>query len=140
MRTEQTMPPYMTIEVKASSKWILVVSEQSVIRDVVERFFKIDGHFVSTAVDGDEGLIRARSLPIDLVVLDSDLSLSSTIRDQLKSDEPTAHLPVLWVGVQPSVRDFRPGAVTETDGLLTYPFSFAQMREAANHLLAAESS
>ena len=122
-----------------ASKWILVISGQEVIRDLLERFFQIDGHFVSTAAFGSEGLDKATKLPVDLIVLDNDLAASSALRGRFKAEAATSHLPVLWVGSRLSKNDSRPAAIADTDCMLTLPFSYSQMREASNRLLGLAS-
>ncbi|HTQ30295.1 MAG TPA: hypothetical protein VMI53_03720 [Opitutaceae bacterium] len=132
---EWIAPPKASAAAKLASKWILVISEQSVIRDLLERFFQIDGHFVSTAAGGGEGLDRARTLPVDLIVLDSDLCRSAAIRAQLKTEKATRNVPVLWIGARSPKSYIPPPPIADTDRLLTLPFTFLQVRETANHML-----
>ena len=128
-------PQTYRTEAKRASKRILVISGQAVIRDLLERFFQIDGHFVSTAADGEEGISRAKSLPVDLIVLDNGLPTSGTVRAQLRAEAATAHLPVLWVGARLPRLDFEFLTPADADDVLPMPFSFVQMRETANRLL-----
>lgn len=134
---DATIP--MRAKANAASKWILVISGQPIIRDLLERFFQVDGHFVSTAAYGSEGLDKATILPVDLIVLDHELFLADTVRTRLKAEAATAHLPVLWIGNGHSRQDGQPPALAATDSHLTLPFSYSQMRETANRLLGLAS-
>ncbi|HTB79562.1 MAG TPA: response regulator [Opitutaceae bacterium] len=121
----------------AKAKWILVIDDQPMIRDILERFLQMDGYFVSTAAGAAEGMDRARSLPIDLVVLDLDLPWSSglTARAELRSDPALAHLPLLLISSRLSKRDLQKMATAGVDGFLTMPFSLAEVRETVSRLL-----
>lgn len=121
----------------AAGKWILVVDDQAVMRDILERFLQAGGHFVSTAAGSEEGLAKAQLLPIDLVVLDLDMAASGgfQLAAKLKSDPATSCLPVLFIGARCKAEDLRRIAAAGTDGFLAVPFSFSDVRRMVNGLL-----
>jgi DNA-binding response OmpR family regulator len=49
---------------------ILIIDDDSGVRDVMARALGRDGHEVATAADGNEGLAAARREPPDLVITD----------------------------------------------------------------------
>jgi CheY-like chemotaxis protein len=133
---ELIAPPHeFPMKSDSASKRILVISALAVIRDLLEQFLQINGHHVSTSSDGVEGLAKAKALPVDLIVLDSDLPESSVIRARFKTEAATSHLPVLWVGTRCSKENFEPPATEDTDGVLSMPFTYLQIRQAVSRLL-----
>jgi adenylate cyclase len=122
-------------------KWMLVIADQPTLRDILERFLQAAGHFVSTAADGLEGLDKARSLPIDLIVLDLDLTASGgfEVCAKLKSEAVTADIPVLFISTRLTVLDLSKLAVAGGDGFLAMPFSLAEVRQTVNRLLGLQA-
>lgn len=53
-----------------NSVQILVVDDEQIVSEVVERYLRREGYRVHLAADGEKGLALARSLAPDLVVLD----------------------------------------------------------------------
>ncbi len=123
-------------------KWMLVIAGQPTLRDILERFLQAAGHFVSTAADGAEGLDKARSLPIDLIVLDLDLTASSgfEVSAKLKDEAITADIPVLFISTRLTVLDLSRLPVAGGDGFLAMPFSLAEVRQAVDRLLGLGSA
>ncbi len=69
---------------------LLVVDDEPVICDVLERLLTKGGHIVVTANDGDEALVRASEQPFELALLDIKMpGLSGVdVHRQLASDYP----------------------------------------------------
>ena len=105
------------------------------IRDLLKQFLEVDGHVVSTAKDGADGLAIAKALRMDLIVLDGDLPNSVAIRTQFKSEASTSHLAVLCVGTRSSRDRFEQMAKTDSDSYLAMPFTFVQIRQSVVRLL-----
>ena len=53
-----------------AGKLVLVVDDDEVIRDLLRHLLKKEGYRVETAVDGEEGLLKAENLKPDLLILD----------------------------------------------------------------------
>jgi two-component system cell cycle response regulator DivK len=121
-------------------KYILVISDQPVICNVLRRLLKIDGDFVLTASGCDEGLLAAARFPINLIVLDTDLNNPSVdvVRTILKHETVTAHLPVVLLSAQRPVGDISKTAAG-MDRLLSMPFSLTEVRDAVDRLLRPPS-
>lgn len=52
------------------SKRILLVEDEFFIRDLYERYLTKNGYEVISAIDGQDGLDKALSNPVDLILLD----------------------------------------------------------------------
>jgi CheY-like chemotaxis protein/nitrogen-specific signal transduction histidine kinase len=80
---------------------VLIVDDDPVARSLLGRFFAREGFEVETAVDGKEGLLRARQIKPDLVTLDvlmPEMDGWSVLR-QIKADPELADVPVLMVSI-----------------------------------------
>ena len=78
---------------------ILVVEDTAEIREVWRRVLTSAGFSVLQAGDGVDGIRQARQHKPDLIVMDITLPLLdgiSAVR-QLKADQATAHVPVVFV-------------------------------------------
>jgi DNA-binding response OmpR family regulator len=53
-----------------SAKKILIIEDEFFIRDLYERYLTKNGYQVITAVDGEDGLNKAKSQAVDLILLD----------------------------------------------------------------------
>jgi CheY-like chemotaxis protein len=49
---------------------ILLVDDDALLRETVQQLLERDGHRVSTAADGEEGLRRLAEHPVDLLITD----------------------------------------------------------------------
>lgn len=53
-----------------SAKKILIIEDEFFIRDLYERYLTKNGYQVITAVDGEDGVNKAKSQAVDLILLD----------------------------------------------------------------------
>jgi two-component system, cell cycle response regulator DivK len=76
---------------------ILLVEDQEMNRDMLSRRLKKRGYEVSMAVDGAEGLAKARSEAPDLILMDMSLPVLDgwEATRQLKADDATRGIPVV---------------------------------------------
>ncbi len=118
-----------------TGKWILVVDDQPVMRDILEQFLRAGGHFVSTAAGSDEGLAKARSLPVDLVVLDLDMAASDGFRLAARLKDERGSLPVLFISARHKPHDLGKIGLKDAGGFLGVPFSLAEVRVTVARLL-----
>jgi len=109
------------------------------MRDILERFLQGAGYFVSTAAETGEGLARAQSLPVDLVVLDLDMAGGFPLAAKLKNEPATARRPVLFISARHKPHDLGAIAPAGADGFLAVPFSLAEVRETVARLLKLRS-
>jgi PAS domain S-box-containing protein len=140
--TAEAFEPGQIVEPEGTpGRTILVVDDESAVRDVVRRFLEIAGHRVLCAASGKEAAAGlAESGHVDLAILDLMMPRESG-RDVLaKLRDQQAHLPALlctgllaadpapeWAG-DPLVR------------VLRKPFRMNELWYAVNELLSAEYS
>jgi CheY-like chemotaxis protein len=76
---------------------VLLVEDQEMNRDMLSRRLKKRGYEVSIAVDGAEGLEKARSEAPELILMDMSLPVIDgwEATRQLKADEATRGIPVV---------------------------------------------
>jgi CheY-like chemotaxis protein len=80
---------------------VLVVDDDPVARDILQNFLESEGYTVATAVDGEDGLHKARELRPALITLDVIMPRSDgwTVLQSLKEDPELADIPVLMVSI-----------------------------------------
>ncbi|HZP60500.1 MAG TPA: response regulator [Opitutaceae bacterium] len=117
---------------QAAGKWILIVSDQAVMRDILERFLRTLGHFISTAADGREALFKARSLPIDFVLLDLDMGGGLGLASELRADPALLRLPLLFISARYQARELSPRLQGGATGFLPVPFTLVEVRQLLN--------
>ena len=76
---------------------ILLVEDNEMNRDMLSRRLERKGHSVTIALDGAEGLSKARSDVPDLILMDMSLPVIDgwEATRQLKADEATRRIPVI---------------------------------------------
>ncbi|HSY54765.1 MAG TPA: response regulator [Opitutaceae bacterium] len=124
------------------AKQILVIDDQPLIRDLLGRFLQADGYRVITAVDGREGLAKARALLPDLILLDVDIPVLNgfEVCAALKDEPATAPMPVVFISARLSIHDRGRMAAAGAAGFLAKPFSLAQLRGVVGSLLGLAAS
>lgn len=76
---------------------VLIVEDDSILLRMYQRAFNFEGIDIETAVDGVEGLDKAKKVLPSLVLLDIMLPKRSglSVLDELKKDPTTANIPVV---------------------------------------------
>lgn len=76
---------------------ILLVEDNEMNRDMLSRRLERRGHSVSLAVDGEEGVAKARAEKPELILMDMSLPLMDgwSATRVLKSDPETRRIPVI---------------------------------------------
>ena len=78
---------------------ILLVDDDEDFLEAIKTALASNGFNVSTAVDGNEGFLKAKKLKPDLIILDVMLPIKDgySVCHDLKNDHSTSHIPVLIV-------------------------------------------
>jgi CheY-like chemotaxis protein len=81
------------------SKKILVVEDESEVRDLVKCVLENNGYETVTADNGLEGLKKAHVEMPDLIISDlvMDKMPGGVMRERLKQDQKTCNIPVLYL-------------------------------------------
>jgi len=80
---------------------VLVVDDDPVARDILSRFLEAEGYEVATAIDGVDGLEKARALRPAVITLDVVMPGKDgwTLLKELKDDPALKDIPVLMVSI-----------------------------------------
>ena len=106
---------------------ILVVEDDPSISDVVSTALRFQGHSVTLAIDGHDGLELATSAPVDLIVLDVMLPGLDGYEVCRQLRERGSVTPVLFLTARERTQDRIRGFATGGDDYLTKPFSIDEL-------------
>ena len=117
---------------------VLVVDDDPVILELLRINFEIEGFEVLSAVDGQQGLERARADAPDVVLSDimmprlDGLQLLTRLRD----DPATAAIPVVLLSAKAQNAEVQRGLSLGADDYVTKPFDPLELIERVNAVLA----
>jgi two-component system cell cycle response regulator DivK len=116
---------------------ILLVEDQEMNRDMLSRRLKKRGYEVSIAVDGAEGLEKARSESPELILMDMSLPVIDgwEATRQLKSDEATRSIPVVALTAHAMSTDRERAMEAGCDAYETKPVELPRLLETIEKLL-----
>ena len=103
---------------------ILAVDDTPENLEILRVRLEANGYEVATAADGEEGLVQARELSPDLILLDIMMPKRdgiSVVRE-LKGDPSLRMIPVILVTAKSDNRDVVEGLDAGGDDYLTKPF------------------
>lgn len=103
---------------------VLVVEDDSRMRELLRQGLEEEGHAVASAVDGDEGLSMARAHPFDLIVLDLMLPKLDGVEIARRLRRDRRQTPILMLTARDQTPDIVLGLDSGADDYLTKPFSF----------------
>jgi DNA-binding response OmpR family regulator len=111
---------------------LLVIEDEPDLADALARGLRREGYAVDVARDGDEGYVKARVYPYDLVCLDLNLPGMDgrTICRRLRSDERVDGAPpprILVLTARDTVEDRIAGLDDGADDYLVKPFAFGEL-------------
>ena len=116
---------------------ILLVEDQEMNRDMLSRRLKKRGYDVVIAVDGAEGLEKARSEAPDLILMDMSLPVIDgwDATRQLKADEATRPIPVVALTAHAMSTDREKALAAGCDAYETKPVELPRLLETMEKLL-----
>src|SRR4051812_29650415 len=118
---------------------VLVVEDDPHVREAVERALRFEGYDVTTAVDGNDALLRIEQLTPDAIVLDvlmpgtDGLAVCRILRDRGN------HTPVLMLTARHEVSDRVAGLDAGADDYLVKPFALDELFARVRALLRRTS-
>ena len=123
-------------------KTILVVDDESVVRDLVSGFLSKLGFAVEVAENGEQAISVFDSLPETPTLMVTDIVMPKldgpTVASELRKKHP--NLCVLFVSSYPSKKLSVSELTKPINGYLSKPFSFRGFASAINKLLKASES
>ncbi len=116
---------------------ILLVEDQEMNRDMLSRRLKKRGYEVAIAVDGAEGLEKARSESPQLILMDMSLPVIDgwEATRQLKADETTRGIPVVALTAHAMSSDREKALQAGCDAYETKPVELPRLLETMEKLL-----
>ncbi len=116
---------------------ILLVEDQEMNRDMLARRLKKRGYEVSIAVDGAEGVDKARAESPDLILMDMSLPVMDgwEATRTLKADEATQAIPVIALTAHAMSTDREKALEAGCDAYETKPVELPRLLETMEKLL-----
>ena len=116
---------------------ILLVEDNEMNRDMLSRRLERKGHSVSIAIDGAEGLDKARSDTPDLILMDMSLPVIDgwEVTRRLKADEATRRIPVIALTAHAMASDERKAREAGCDDFDTKPIELPRLLDKIHALL-----
>jgi two-component system cell cycle response regulator DivK len=116
---------------------ILLVEDQEMNRDMLSRRLKKRGYEVAIAVDGAEGVDKARSESPDLILMDMSLPVMDgwEATRTLKGDEATRAIPVVALTAHAMSTDRDKALEAGCDAYETKPVELPRLLETMEKLL-----
>ena len=106
---------------------ILVVEDEPRMAELLRQGLSEEGHSVTVALDGREGMSIAESEPFDLLLLDVMLPGTDGFSIVRRLRSRRNQTPVLMLTARDSTRDIVEGLNLGADDYLTKPFSFDEL-------------
>ena len=116
---------------------LLVVDDEPSIAKIVRKQLEVAGYDVTVAVDGLEGLTKARETMPELIVLDVMLpKMNGTeVCTTLKADPKTKAIPILMLTAKAQRQDKDIGLQAGANAFLTKPFQLEELLSKIKGLL-----
>ncbi len=117
---------------------ILLVEDNEMNRDMLSRRLERKGYQVVVAVDGGDGLAKARDEMPDLILMDMSLPVVDgwEATHQLKSQEPTRGIPIIALTAHAMQGDREKAIEAGADDYDTKPVELPRLLEKIAGLLA----
>ena len=106
---------------------LLIVEDEIRMADLLRKGLSEEGHTVTRASDGAEGLALAKAYEFDVIILDVMMPNVSgyEVAKRLRADR--VQTPILMLTAKDSVPDIIHGLDLGADDYMTKPFSFAEL-------------
>jgi len=114
---------------------ILVVEDETELREQLARQLTRDGFAVESAADGEEGLFQALEIPFDAAIIDLGLPRMSGIELITAARADGARFPILILTARGRWQDKVEGLEAGADDYLVKPFHIAELMARLNALL-----
>ncbi|MGB7932564.1 MAG: response regulator transcription factor [Gammaproteobacteria bacterium] len=118
---------------------ILIVEDETRLREDLQDRLRNYGYVVDVAADGEEGLYYGQEFPLDLAVIDIGLPKISGLDLVRRFRANGRHFPILILTARRSWQDKVEGLETGADDYLVKPFRFEELQARLNALLRRAS-
>jgi two-component system cell cycle response regulator DivK len=119
-----------------------LVEDQEMNRDMLTRRLQKRGYEVSIAVDGAEGVEKARAESPDLILMDMSLPVMDgwEATRALKADKATQAIPVIALTAHAMSTDREKALAAGCDAYETKPVELPRLLEAMEKLLTSQAA
>ena len=116
---------------------ILLVEDNEMNRDMLSRRLERKSHQILIAIDGQEGIAKARSERPDLILMDMSLPVIDgwEATRQLKSADDTKGIPIIALTAHAMAEDERRAREAGCDDFDTKPIELTRLLEKIQRLL-----
>ena len=118
---------------------ILVVEDETRLREQLQARLRSNGHVVESAADGEEGLYYGQEYPLDLAIIDIGLPKLSGIDLIRRLRGRDINFPILILTARGNWQDKVDGLESGADDYLVKPFRFEELEARLNALLRRAS-
>ncbi|PKK82810.1 MAG: response regulator [candidate division Zixibacteria bacterium HGW-Zixibacteria-1] len=127
----------MSLNEKVKTSRILVIDDEPQVTEIIEAFLTNAGHEVIVGNTATDGLRKAREKKPDVILLDIMMPDADgySICNQLKSDPPTADIPVVFLTGKDRSDDQGRSFKVGGDMFIKKPFSCERLLEIINIIL-----
>jgi two-component system response regulator PhoP len=118
---------------------ILVVEDETRLREQLSERLRNNGYVVDAAADGEEGLYYCKEYPLDLAIIDIGLPKLSGIELIRRLRSRDINFPILILTARGNWQDKVDGLESGADDYLVKPFRFEELEARLNALLRRAS-
>ncbi len=118
---------------------ILVIDDDPWVLKIFQQILEIEGHTVSTAVNGQEGLELFRQSPCDLVITDMVMPVKDGLKLIMELEKEYPNVPTIAISGGGVIEPARYLSLAESIGsrkTLTKPVTRQALLEAVNTILS----
>ncbi|MGM0508617.1 MAG: response regulator transcription factor [Fusobacteriota bacterium] len=107
------------------NKKILLIDDEKDVSEVVEMLLTSEGYEVSVAYNGKEGIKKAKSKDLDLIILDIMMPGMDGIEvcERMRKDPELDEVPIVMFSAKLSSADKKVAFNVGADGFITKPFN-----------------
>ena len=119
---------------------ILFVEDTTEQRDLVAMFLEMNGYHVEVANNGIEGLVQARKLRPDLILLDLGMPKMDgyQMMEELRADETLKSIPVVVISAWQAAKHRERAEAAGADGFITKPFELTHILATVQKYVSAD--
>lgn len=116
---------------------LLVVEDETITSDMLQRYFEIVGYEVLNAVTGAEAVKQAIEHQPKVIILDINLPDINgyEVCKRLRSEQTTKHIPIIFLTRKDDRRDRLAGLELGADDFLTKPFDIEELRLRVHNII-----
>ncbi len=125
------------------AKIILIIDDEMDTRRTLEKGLSVKGYSVTTACNGNDGIMSAKADCPDLIILDRLLGdmLGEEVANELKGDPLTENIPIIFLSVLFSKTDeAERGHFFGGGTIFTKPYDIEELVTAIEKLLSEEAN